>query len=38
VIRAAYLVDARTYSKVQGLPFTARGLENAIDDISQELA
>jgi 2-oxoglutarate/2-oxoacid ferredoxin oxidoreductase subunit alpha len=38
VLRAAYLVDARTYSKVQGLPFTARELEHAIDEISQELA
>ena len=37
VIRANYLIDARTYSKVQGLPFTARELEHAIDDISQEL-
>jgi 2-oxoglutarate/2-oxoacid ferredoxin oxidoreductase subunit alpha len=32
VVRAEYLVDARSISKVQGLPFTARELEHAIDE------
>ena len=31
VVRAEYLVDARSLSKVQGLPFTAREIEDAID-------
>jgi 2-oxoglutarate ferredoxin oxidoreductase subunit alpha len=31
VIRADYLIDARSFSKVQGLPFTARELEDAIE-------
>ena len=31
VIRAEYLVDARSLSKVQGLPFTTRELEDAIE-------
>ena len=31
VIRAEYLVDARSLSKVQGLPFTAREIEDAIE-------
>ena len=35
VVRAEYLVDARSLSKVQGLPFTAREIEAAID---QELS
>jgi 2-oxoglutarate/2-oxoacid ferredoxin oxidoreductase subunit alpha len=32
VVRANYLVDAHPLSKVQGLPFTARELEHAIDE------
>ena len=35
VVRAEYLVDAHSLSKVQGLPFTAREIEDAIE---QELA
>ena len=31
VVRAEYLVDARSLSKVQGLPFTAREIEDAIE-------
>jgi len=31
IIRANYLVDARSLSKVQGLPFIAREIEDAID-------
>ena len=31
LIRAEYLVDARSVSKIQGLPFTARELEAAIE-------
>jgi 2-oxoglutarate ferredoxin oxidoreductase subunit alpha len=31
VIRAEYLVDARSLCKTQGLPFTTRELEDAID-------
>ena len=30
LVRAAFLVDARTYSKVQGQPFTSAELEAAI--------
>ena len=35
VVRAEYLVDAHSLSKVQGLPFTAREIEDAIE---QELS
>ena len=31
IVRAEYLVDARSLSKVQGLPFTAREIEDAIE-------
>jgi 2-oxoglutarate ferredoxin oxidoreductase subunit alpha len=31
IVRAEYLVDARVVSKVQGLPFTAREIEDAIE-------
>jgi 2-oxoglutarate ferredoxin oxidoreductase subunit alpha len=31
-LRAEFLVDARTVSKVRGLPFTAAELEQAIID------
>jgi 2-oxoglutarate ferredoxin oxidoreductase subunit alpha len=31
-LRAAFLVDARTVSKVRGLPFTSAELEQAIVD------
>jgi hypothetical protein len=31
VVRAEYLIDAHAVSKVQGLPFTARELEAAIE-------
>ncbi len=31
VIRSEYLIDARTLSKVQGLPFTTREIEEAIE-------
>ena len=31
VIRAEYLVDAHSLSKVQGLPFTTREIEDAIE-------
>ena len=31
LVRSEYLVDARTVSKVQGLPFTSHELETAID-------
>jgi 2-oxoglutarate/2-oxoacid ferredoxin oxidoreductase subunit alpha len=30
VVRAEYLVDAKSLSKVQGLPFTAAEIEEAI--------
>jgi 2-oxoglutarate ferredoxin oxidoreductase subunit alpha len=32
VVRAEYLVDATPVSKVQGLPFTAREIEAAIEE------
>jgi 2-oxoglutarate ferredoxin oxidoreductase subunit alpha len=32
IIRAEYLVDARSVSKIQGLPFTAREIEAAIEN------
>jgi 2-oxoglutarate ferredoxin oxidoreductase subunit alpha len=31
LLRAEFLVDARSYSKVQGLPFTAAELDAAIN-------
>ena len=31
IVRANYLIDAKSVSKVQGLPFTARELEDAIE-------
>ena len=31
IVRANYLIDAKSISKVQGLPFTARELEDAIE-------
>ena len=31
IVRAEYLVDAKSVTKVQGLPFTARELEDAIE-------
>ena len=31
IVRAEFLIDARSISKVQGLPFTARELEDALD-------
>jgi|CXWL01.1.fsa_nt_gi 2-oxoglutarate ferredoxin oxidoreductase subunit alpha len=37
IVRAEYLVDARSISKVQGLPFTAREIETAIDDALERL-
>ncbi|MFV0306443.1 MAG: 2-oxoacid:acceptor oxidoreductase subunit alpha [Desertimonas sp.] len=36
VVRAEYLVDARSLSKVQGLPFIAREIEDAIDGLLAE--
>jgi 2-oxoglutarate ferredoxin oxidoreductase subunit alpha len=36
LLRAEYLVDARSVSKVQGLPFTAQELEDAIDAATAE--
>jgi len=39
LLRAEYLVDARSVSKVQGLPFTAQELEDAIDAaLAEEVA
>ena len=41
VVRAEYLIDAQSLSKVQGLPFTAREIEEAIDrqlDEQEELS
>ena len=32
LIRGKYLVDAKALTKVQGLPFTAREIEAAIDE------
>ena len=32
LIRARYLVDARSFSKVQGLPIFAEDLEHEIDE------
>ena len=31
IVRAEFLVDARSVSKIQGLPFTAREIEDAIE-------
>lgn len=36
IVRAEYLVDARSISKVQGLPFIAREIEVAINHTQQE--
>ena len=38
VLRAEYLVDARSLSKVQGLPFIAREIEDAIDSMLETTA
>jgi 2-oxoglutarate ferredoxin oxidoreductase subunit alpha len=35
IVRAEYLVDAQPVNKVQGLPFTARELEAAIEGALQ---
>jgi 2-oxoglutarate ferredoxin oxidoreductase subunit alpha len=35
IVRANYLIDAKSVSKVQGLPFTARELEDAIEGALQ---
>jgi 2-oxoglutarate/2-oxoacid ferredoxin oxidoreductase subunit alpha len=32
LIRADYLVDAKSLSKIQGLPFTAREIEAGIEE------
>ncbi len=32
IIRADYLVDAKSLSKIQGLPFTAREIEARIEE------
>jgi len=37
ILRAKYLVDARSLSKVQGLPFKSREIEAAIDEALDEL-
>jgi hypothetical protein len=34
-VRAEFLVDARTLSKVQGVPFRASEIEAAIQEMSQ---
>ena len=36
LVRSEYLVDARSLSKVQGLPFIAREIEDAIDALLAE--
>ncbi len=33
IVRAEYLVDARSVSKVQGLPFSSQEIERAIDEV-----
>ena len=38
VLRAKYLVDAQALTKVQGLPFKSREIENAIDAAIESLA
>ncbi len=35
IVRANYLIDAKSVSKVAGLPFTSRELENAIEGALQ---
>jgi 2-oxoglutarate ferredoxin oxidoreductase subunit alpha len=35
LLRARYLVDAKSITKVQGLPFTAGELEAAIPDLME---
>jgi 2-oxoglutarate ferredoxin oxidoreductase subunit alpha len=37
IVRAEYLIDARPLTKVQGLPFSAREIEDAIDNALKEL-
>ena len=37
ILRARYLVDARSLTKVQGLPFKSREIEAAIDEALDEL-
>jgi len=36
IVRSEYLVDARSLSKVQGLPFIAREIEDAIEELLPE--
>lgn len=38
IVRAEYLIDARSVSKVQGMPFTAREVEDAIERAQEELS
>ena len=38
LVRADYLVDARPVTKVQGLPFTAHEIEQAIQSALEELS
>ena len=38
IVRAEYLVDATAVSKVQGLPFTALEIEEAIERAQEELS
>lgn len=38
IVRAEYLVDAKSVSKVQGLPFTALEIEDAIERATAELS
>jgi len=35
IVRAKYLIDAQSLGKVAGLPFTAREIEDAIEDARQ---
>jgi 2-oxoglutarate/2-oxoacid ferredoxin oxidoreductase subunit alpha len=35
IVRANYLIDAKSVSKVAGLPFTSRELEDAIEGALQ---
>ena len=37
IVRAEYLIDARPLTKVQGLPFSAKEIEDAIDNALKEL-
>ena len=32
IVRAEYLVDAKSLCKIQGLPFTTREIEHRIDE------